>query len=165
MIALGVDPGTAVTGYGLVRASDRGVLALVECGVVRTRAHDPLPARLAEIFEGLSEVLEKHRPAVMAVEGVFYGRNVRSTVTLAHARGVALLAGQRAGIPVHEYAPAEIKKAVCGAGGAAKAQVQFMVARLLRLASPPTPADAADAVAAALTWHLTGRLAALAAHR
>lgn len=165
MVVLGVDPGTAVTGYGVVRPGERGVNTLVECGVIRTRAKDPLPSRLSEIFDGISEIIARHHPQAMAVESVFYARNVRTTVTLGHARGVILLAGQRAGLAIHEYPPSEIKKAIAGTGAATKEQVQFMVARLLRLKAPPAPADAADGVAAALTCLMTARIDALAGRR
>lgn len=165
MMVLGVDPGTAVTGYGVVRRGDRGTHQLVECGVIRTRPRDPLPVRLTEIYDGLLEVIERHRPEALAVEGIFYGRNVRTTVSLGHARGVILLAAQRSGLTIHEYSPAGIKKAICGTGAATKDQVQFMVARLLRLSTPPSPADAADGVAAALTCLMSERIAALAGRR
>ncbi|MEP7381034.1 MAG: crossover junction endodeoxyribonuclease RuvC [Gemmatimonadota bacterium] len=165
LLVLGVDPGTAVTGYGLVHHGPRGISVLVECGVIRTKPKDPLSARLAEIFDGIAEVLERHHPEAMAVESVFYARNVRTTITLGHARGVILLAGQRAGARIHEYPPAEIKKAICGTGTASKEQVQFMVARLLRLKHAPSPADAADGVAAALTCLMTARIDALAGRR
>ena len=161
MIVLGIDPGTAVTGYGVVVSGSRGTHSLVECGVIRTRARDPLAARLAEIFDGVSELLERHQPQALAVEDVFYAKNVRTTITLGHARGVILLAGQRAGLSIHEYPPAEIKKAVCGTGIATKEQVQFMIARLLRLKKPPSPSDAADGVAAALTCLMGMHLASL----
>ncbi|MBL8959898.1 MAG: crossover junction endodeoxyribonuclease RuvC [Gemmatimonadetes bacterium] len=151
MLILGVDPGTAVTGYGLVRLGDRATPRLVECGVIRTRAQDPLAPRLLEISTALRDIIDRCRPDAMAVEDIFYARNVRTTVVLGHARGVILLAGAQAGLDVHEFPPAEIKKAVTGTGSATKEQVQFMVARLLRLASPPSPADASDAVAVALT--------------
>lgn len=121
--------------------------------------------RLAEIFDGLCEILERHHPDAIAVESIFYARNVRTTVTLGHARGVILLAAQRAGARIHEYPPAEIKKAVCGTGAATKEQVQFMVTRLLRLKCPPSPADAADGVAAALTCLMTSRIDALAGRK
>ena len=150
MLVLGIDPGTANTGYGVVRGDGPGVPVLVECGVIRTRARDPLPARLREIFEGVQELIERHRPDALSVEDVFYARNVRTTVVLGHARGVILLAAELSGIPVNEMAPAEIKKAVVGTGGATKEQVQFMLTRLLRLKSVPQPSDAADGVAAAL---------------
>jgi crossover junction endodeoxyribonuclease RuvC len=109
-----------------------------------------LAARLADIYEGVRELLARHRPEALAVEDVFYARNVRTTVVLGHARGVVLLAGQQAGIPIYEYPPAEIKKSVTGSGGATKEQVQFMVTKLLRLKHAPEPADASDGVAAAL---------------
>jgi crossover junction endodeoxyribonuclease RuvC len=149
---LGLDPGTAVTGYGVVRSDGP---SLVECGVIRTNPRDALPQRLKDIYEGLRDLIGRHAPTALAVEDIFYARNVRTTVVLGHARGVILLAGAQAGIPVHEYPPREIKKAVTGAGGATKEQVQYMVMRLLRLKSAPRPADASDGVAAALTCCLT----------
>jgi crossover junction endodeoxyribonuclease RuvC len=153
---LGLDPGTAATGYGVVRrVSGPRQAVLVECGVIRTRPRDPLPERLLEIYNGVVDLIERHRPDALVVEDVFYARNVRTTVVLGHARGVVLLAGARAGIDVHEFPPAVIKKAVVGTGAATKAQVQFMLTRLLRLKSAPSPADAADGVAAALTYCLT----------
>ncbi len=156
MKVLGLDPGTAATGYGVVRRVEGPRQAvLIECGVIRTRPRDPLPERLREIYEGVVELIDRHRPDVLAVEDVFYARNVRTTVVLGHARGVILLAGARAGIQVHEFSPAVIKKAVVGTGAATKEQVQFMLTRLLRLRSVPHPTDAADGVAAALTHCLT----------
>lgn len=156
MKVLGLDPGTATTGYGVVRPVEGPRQAvLVECGVIRTRPRDPLPERLREIYEGVVELIDRHQPEVLAVEDVFYARNVRTTVVLGHARGVILLAGARARIQVHEFSPAMIKKAVVGTGAATKDQVQFMLTRLLRLRSVPYPSDAADGVAAALTYCLT----------
>lgn len=149
MLILGIDPGTAVTGFGVVRAGP--MPALVECGVLRTRADRALAERLLDISEGVRELIARHRPEAMAIEDVFYARNVRTTLVLGHARGVILLAAQQAGLAIHEYAPAEIKKAVVGSGTATKTQIQFMVTKLLRLKSAPEPADAADGVAAALT--------------
>lgn len=163
MIVLGVDPGTAVTGFGIVATAAARTGRLIECGVLRTRAADPLPDRLRTIHEGLTDILARHRPDVVAVEGVFYGSNARTTVVLGHARGVALLAAAQAGIPVVEYAPAMIKKTVVGRGGALKPQVGFMVARLLQLREPPRPADAADGVAVALTHLLLARRPGLVA--
>jgi crossover junction endodeoxyribonuclease RuvC len=163
MLVLGIDPGTAATGYGVVARERGGLARLVECGVVRTRPRDPLPARLREIFEGVEELVARHRPDAMAVESVFYAKNVRTTVTLGHARGVILLAGELAGLTVHEFPPAEIKKAVAGTGAATKEQVQYMLARLLRLKAVPTPSDAADGVAAALTYCMAPHLPSLGA--
>ena len=136
MLVLGIDPGTATTGYGVVR-SERG--GLVE------------------------ELIARHRPDALAVESIFYAKNVRTTVTLGHARGVILLAGELAGLTVHEFPPAEIKKAVVGTGAASKEQVQFMLTRLLRLKAVPTPSDAADGVAAALTFCMAPHLSVPAA--
>src|SRR6185503_6352229 len=152
MRVLGIDPGTACTGYGVVQGDGlrSGSASLVECGVIRTRPRDPLAARLREIYDGVTELLERHRPDALSVEDVFYAKNVRTTVVLGHARGVILLAGEQAGLTVQELPPAEIKKAVVGTGAASKEQVQFMLARLLRLKAVPQPSDAADGVAAAL---------------
>jgi crossover junction endodeoxyribonuclease RuvC len=171
MLVLGIDPGTAVTGYGLVR-DDRasngsrngssGVsIRLLECGVIRTKARDPLPSRLREIHQGVAELIARHKPDHLAVEDVFYARNVRTTLALGHARGVVLLAGESAGVAIHEFPPAEVKKAIVGTGSATKEQVQFMLTRLLRLRSAPEPADASDGVAAAVTYVLTAHMAAL----
>jgi crossover junction endodeoxyribonuclease RuvC len=148
---LGVDPGTATLGYGVVEADARGPARLVECGVVRTRAGDALPARLRIIHDGITGLLARHRPDAVAVESAFYGKNVRTTLVLGHARGVILLAAEQAGLPVAEYDPRMVKKAVTGQGAALKPQVAYMVAQLLRLKAPPAPSDAADGVAIALT--------------
>ncbi|MEP6506823.1 MAG: crossover junction endodeoxyribonuclease RuvC [Gemmatimonadales bacterium] len=154
MIVLGIDPGTAVTGYGVVHGERMGTPRLAECGIIRTRPRDSLANRLQEIHAGVVELIQRHRPDAMAIEDVFYARNVRTTIVLGHARGVILLAAANANIPISEYPPAEIKKAVVGAGAATKEQVQFMVARILRLKTPPQPADASDGVAAALAYFL-----------
>ena len=161
MIVLGIDPGTATTGYGVVKGDGLGLVSLVECGVIRTRARDPLPSRLQEIYEGVTELLGRHKPDALSVEDVFYAKNVRTTVVLGHARGVVLLAGQQAGVDIHEIPPAEIKKAVVGTGAATKEQVQFMVTRLLKLKSVPQPSDAADGVAAALACLMSMRIRGL----
>lgn len=159
MIVLGVDPGTAATGYGVVGRDPGGALRLVECGVVRPRAGTSLPARLQVLFEGVVELLARHRPDAVAVESVFVHRNARSALVLGHARGVILLAAAQSGVVVAEYPPALVKKAVTGAGAATKPQVQLMLARLLRLRTPPAPSDAADGVAVAVTHAMrTGRV-------
>ena len=129
---------------------------LIECGVIRTPATAPLAERLAAVHEGVTELIGRHRPDAIAVEGVFYGKNVRSAVVLSHARGVILLAAQQANIATHEYSPAQVKKSVVGRGAAQKTQVGYAVAQLLRLKSAPKPADAADAVAIALTHLVHG---------
>ena len=135
-----------------------GSLSLIECGVIRTRARDDLPARLSEIFDGIRELIARHNPVMVAVEDVFYQKNVRTTLTLGHARGVILLAAQQASLQIHEYAPADIKKAIVGNGSATKEQVQFMLMQLLRLKSAPEPSDASDGVAAAVTCLMRAHL-------
>ena len=157
MIVLGIDPGTATTGYGVVRGDGSVPSALIECGVIRTRPRDPLAARLTEIHAGIAELIVQHRPDAVAVEDVFYSRNVRTSLVLGHARGVILLAAQQAGVAIAEYPPAEIKKAVVGTGAATKEQVQFMITRLLRLKAAPHPSDASDGVAAALAHVMSAR--------
>lgn len=160
MIVLGIDPGTAATGYGVVREErePRGSLSLIECGVIRTAPRDRLSVRLRGLYDETCALIDRHRPDALSIEDVFYAKNVRTTVVLGHARGVLLLAAEQRGLAIHEYPPAEIKKAVVGAGGATKEQVQFMVARLLRLRTAPQPNDAADGVAAALAHLLTARV-------
>ena len=158
MIVLGIDPGAATTGYGVVARESGGAVSLLECGVVRTQSGQPLAVRLRQIYEGLSDVLGRHHVDVLAVESVFFARNVHTTVVLGHARGAALLAGAMHDLEVAEYAPAEIKQTIAGTGRASKEQVQFMVQQLLRLRTPPRPSDAADAVAVALCHCSTGVL-------
>jgi crossover junction endodeoxyribonuclease RuvC len=153
---LGIDPGTAVTGYGVVEPASRRPGRLVECGVLRTRVGAGLPDRLRTLYAGVTELLATHHPDVLAVESIFFARNVRTSLTLGHARGVILLAAAEAGVTVAEFAPALVKRVVVGRGRATKAQVGYMVQQLLRLERPPVPADAADGVAVALTYLLSG---------
>lgn len=155
---LGVDPGTATTGYGIVEAEPGRTGRLVECGVLRTDATQAFADRLASLHDGITDLLAQHRPDVVAVESIFYAKNVRTSLVLSHARGVILLAAAQAGLPVAEFAPAAVKKAVVGRGRATKAQVGFMVQQLLRLRQAPRPADAADGVAVALAYLLTTRV-------
>lgn len=163
MKVLGVDPGSIVVGYGVVETGADHFARLVECGVLRTEKGTSLPRRLRTIHDGLSELIARHRPDCMAVEDIFYGKNPRSSAVLGHARGVILLNAEMANLPIAEYSPATIKKTVVGRGAALKPQVGYMVAQLLRLADPPTPADAADGVAVALTHLLFGRSRAISA--
>ena len=149
-IVLGIDPGTAVTGYGVVAKDDDGGVKLLECGVIRTAAGEPLPQRIRDIFKGVQELIDRFQPSSVAVEDVFQGKNVRSALSLGHARGAILLAAALEELEIAEYSPREIKKAVVGTGSATKDQVGYMVQRHLRLKAPPAPADAADGVAAAL---------------
>jgi crossover junction endodeoxyribonuclease RuvC len=160
VIVLGVDPGAGTTGYGVVSSPRGGANVLLECGVIRTSPDSPLADRLRQIFEGVTEVIARHAIDAVAVEGVFYARNVRTTLILGHARGAILLAAALRDLPVFEYSPASVKSAVCGTGRAGKEQVQYMVQQLLRLKSPPQPADAADGVAIALCHCQAGGVAA-----
>ena len=157
-LILGIDPGTAITGYGVV-AQDRGsAVSLVECGVVRTSADKALAVRIREIYEEITALITRHQPSVVVVEDVFQGKNVQSALKLGHARGAILLAAALAEIMIAEYSPREIKKAVVGNGNATKEQVGFMVQQQLRLKTAPTPSDAADGVAAALCHCVMGAL-------
>lgn len=153
---LGLDPGTAVTGYGVVDSAARRLGRLVECGVIRTDAEDRMSSRLATLYDGVAELILRHSPSVIAVESAFYRKNVHTTVTLGQARGVILLAAAKAGIEVSEFPPATIKKSVVGIGRAGKDQIGFMVQRILELSEPPQPDDAADACAVALTYLISG---------
>ena len=155
-LILGIDPGTAVTGYGVVAKEGAGAVSLVECGVVRTSSGEVLAVRIREIYEAVTTLITRHSPSVVVVEDVFQGKNVQSTLKLGHARGAILLAAALSEIPIAEYSPREIKKAVVGNGNATKDQVGFMVQQQLRLKAPPSPADAADGVAAALCHCVMG---------
>jgi crossover junction endodeoxyribonuclease RuvC len=150
-LVLGIDPGTAVTGYGVVEPTSGALGRLVECGVIRTNSRHPMSQRLETIFDGVTELIARHEPGTVAVETAFYKTNVRTTVTLGQARGMVLLAAAKAGAEIAEFSPATVKKSVSGAGGAGKDQIALMVQRLLRLKEPPQPHDAADACAIALT--------------
>ena len=160
MRVLGVDPGTQITGYGVIETGNGrgrgtpGIARLIECGVFRFGRSNSLPHRLAELHHEIALLIKRHQPSVLALEDAFYHKNVRTTLVLGHARGVILLAAQQQGLDIAQYAPAMIKKTVVGAGGARKHQVGAMVAHLLRLKSAPQPPDAADGVAAALTFIL-----------
>jgi crossover junction endodeoxyribonuclease RuvC len=156
VLILGIDPGTAITGYGVVARAGVGAVSLVECGVIRTSAGQPLARRIREIYLEVDALLDRHRPHAMSVENVFQGKNVRSALTLGHARGAILLAAALRDVPIAEYTPGEIKKAVVGTGQATKDQVGYMVKQQLRLRDAPTPADAADGVAAALCHCMAG---------
>ena len=146
---LGIDPGVSCCGYGAVRARDGGWEPRA-CGVIRTPPSDPLPKRLAALERELSALVAELRPAAMAVERVLFQANARTAMSVGQASGLALVVAARAGVPVTDYSPNEVKLAVAGYGGAAKEQVQAMVAKVLRLDAPPRPADAADALALAV---------------
>ena len=152
---LGIDPGTAVTGYAVLEPKSGSPGRLVECGVIRTNAKHPMSSRLETIYDGITELIARHRPTTVAVETAFLKTNVRTTITLGQARGMVLLAAAKAGAEIAEFTPATVKKSVSGAGAAVKGQVAYMVKRLLRLKEAPKPDDAADACAIALTYLIT----------
>jgi len=149
MIVFGIDPGSERTGYGCIHTDGRRHRLLV-CGAISAPADAPFPERLRVIHSGLERLLREQRPDCVAIENIFHAKNVRSALRLGHARGVALLAASGAGVPIAEYTPAEIKRAVVGFGRAEKPQIGRMVTLLLGLDAPPSPHDAADAIAAAI---------------
>ncbi len=148
-LVLGIDPGTAITGFGLVHEA-AGRLEALDYGVIRTAAKTPLPERLQQIYHALGELIAAHRPEAAGVEKVFFSANAKTAMSVGHARGVVLLALAEAGLSIAEYAPNEIKQALVGYGGADKYQMQQMVTALLELSEPPRPDDAADALAVAI---------------
>ena len=145
---LGIDPGSRVTGYGVIEI-DRGRLRFIACGTIVTDCKHPFAHRLNEIFDGVNEVIQVNQPAVAAVEDVFLAANPRSALKLGHARGAAVVAAMQNGLAVHDYSPRQVKQAVAGYGQAEKTQVQHMVRVLLGLSATPS-ADAADALAVAI---------------
>jgi len=150
MLALGIDPGTATTGYGLVREAGDGSLLVVDFGVVLTPPDTPMPNRLVMLYESLHELLTLHQPTTAAVEQLFFQKNVKTALSVGQARGVILLALAQSRLDPAEYTPNEIKLAVTGYGSADKNQVQNMVRAILHLDDIPKPDDAADALAVAI---------------
>jgi crossover junction endodeoxyribonuclease RuvC len=148
MFVLGIDPGLSATGYGVVESGHPPTAVLA--GVIRTDPGKGMAERLGELYVGLTQVIADTKPDVVALETVFTNQNLQTAISVGRASGVALLAAARAGLAVSEYVPTAVKSAITGDGSASKAQIQQMVARLLRLAEPPKPADAADALAIAL---------------
>ena len=163
MIALGIDPGTATIGFGVVALERDDTLRLVDAGCIRTTAAEPAAARLAELHRALRELIEQHAPQRVAVERVFFQRNVRTAMQVGEARGIALLAAAEHALPVDDPTPNEVKQAVCGNGAADKEQVRAMVARLLGVKLGGVPDDASDALAVAIgcLYRAAGRVAAL----
>jgi crossover junction endodeoxyribonuclease RuvC len=162
MLALGIDPGTATTGYGLVLETEQGQLEAVKYGVILTPAGELPEKRLLYLYHQLQEVILLHRPDSAAVEKLFFQRNVSTAISVGQARGVILLSLAEAGVPVTEYNPLDVKQAVAGYGGAEKGQVQQMVKALLNLEDIPRPDDAADALAIAICHLHSSRLLDLA---
>lgn len=151
MIILGIDPGTATTGYAFIREEEDGTPVAVEYGVISTGPKTPMPKRLQHLYRRLTELIAAHKPDEAAIEEMFFGKNVTAAITVAQGRGVALLALVDANLPIREYKPAEVKQTIAGSGNAPKPQMQEMVRTLLDLDKIPKPDDAADALAIAIT--------------
>jgi crossover junction endodeoxyribonuclease RuvC len=163
MLVLGVDPGTATTGYGVVRELPNGDLEAVDYGIITTPARTPMPDRLQQLYEQIVALIARHQPDAAAVEALYFGKNVTTAITVAQGRGVILLALAQAGLPVREYKPAEVKQTIAGYGNAAKEQVQEMIRQLLQLDELPRPDDAADGLGLAITHLNASRFERLSA--
>jgi crossover junction endodeoxyribonuclease RuvC len=156
MRILGIDPGTAILGFGVIEA-DKHKAQLVDAGVIRTPIKEDDAVRLQTIFEELTDIIAQTKPQAMAVEKLFFAQNVTTAMTVAQARGVVLLAGKQAELEIFEYTPLQIKQALTGYGRADKKQIQEMVRVILQLKAVPKPDDCADALAAAITHSMTMR--------
>lgn len=157
MKIIGIDPGTGILGFGVIEVNGTK-LKLVEAGVIRTPAHTPHDERLEEIFDGLSEIIATTKPDAFSIEKLFFTKNVTTAMSVAEARGVAILVARKAGLPIAEYTPPEIKQTLTGYGKADKKQVQEMVRIQLGLKEVPKPDDCADALAAAITYAFMTRI-------
>lgn len=162
---LGIDPGTAITGFGLVRGDNAGGLAVLDYGVIRTPSSDPLHIRLITIYEAINALILQYQPKAVAVEELFFSKNARTALSVGHARGVVLLAIAQNAIPFSQYKPAQVKQAVTGYGSADKKQIQEMVRLLLGLDAIPQPDDAADALAIAICHYHSARFMQLSEQR
>lgn len=150
MRILGIDPGTGITGFGIVDAKS-GRQSLVDAGVIRTPANSPMPDRLLTIFENINEIIAEFKPQIMSIEKLFFAQNVTTAMSVSQARGVVILAAGQAGMQIFEYTPLQIKQTITGYGKADKSQMQEMVRVLMNLKEIPKPDDCADAIAAAIT--------------
>ena len=160
MIILGIDPGLAIVGYGVIN-TQKGNSSVVDYGVINTPKEDSVPVRLEKIYNGMISLVEKYNPDCIAIEELFFNTNTTTGINVAQARGVILLVCQQKKLKMYEYTPLQIKQALTGYGKAEKKQIQFMVARLLQLKAVPKPDDAADGLAVALTHAQTVRLGGL----
>lgn len=149
MRIIGIDPGTGILGFGVIDVIN-GKVKMVDAGVITTPAHTPLPDRLEEIYDGLTGIIQDTKPSVMAIEKLFFAKNVTTAMSVSHARGVAMLTGKQANLQIEEYTPLQIKQTITGYGKADKKQVQEMVRIQLGLTEVPKPDDCADALAAAI---------------
>ena len=157
MRVIGIDPGTGILGFGVID-TDGHKVKLVTAGVIKTPAHTPLDERLEEIYDGLTEIIAETQPQIMSIEKLFFARNVTTAMSVSHARGVAMLAGKKGKLQIAEYTPLQIKQTLTGYGKADKKQVQEMVRIQLNLKEIPKPDDAADALAAAITYSMMSRI-------
>ncbi len=157
MRIIGIDPGKGILGFGVIEVN-KGKITMVTAGVIRTPPHTPLDERLEEIFDGLTEIIAETKPDCMSIEKLFFAKNVTTAMAVSHARGVAMLTGRKAGLPIAEYTPMQIKQTLTGYGKADKKQVQEMVKLHLQLQQIPQPDDAADALATAITHQMMARL-------
>ncbi len=156
MRIIGIDPGTGILGFGVVDMKN-GKAKMVTAGVITTPAHTPIDVRLEDIYDGLTEIIAETKPEIMSIEKLFFGQNVTTAMSVAQARGVAMLAGRKARLPIAEYTPMQIKQTLTGYGKADKKQVQEMVRIHLGLQEVPKPDDCADALAAAITYSMMTR--------
>lgn len=156
MRIIGIDPGTGILGFGVIDVVG-GRSKLVTAGVIKTPAHTPLDERLEEIFNGLNQIITETQPTVMSIEKLFFAQNITTAISVSHARGVAMLCGRLAHLPIAEYTPLQIKQTLTGYGRADKKQIQEMVRLHLNLQVAPKPDDAADALAAAITHQSMSR--------
>lgn len=154
---IGIDPGTGILGFGVIEVE--GIkMHMLTAGVIRTPAHTPLDERLEEIYDGLTKIIAETKPTVMSIEKLYFVRNITTGISVAHARGVAMLSGRKAKLEIAEYTPLEIKQTLTGYGKADKKQMQEMVRLQLRLKEIPKPDDAADALATAMTYAMMSRI-------
>lgn len=155
LVILGIDPGSTVTGYGIIKdnhdqTSSSNSTTLIDYGTIKVSSKKPLPLRLKEIYSGINRIITNRKPDELAVEEAFYSKNARVALVMGEVRAVALLSGAQAKIPIAEYSPREIKSSIVGTGAASKMQVQYMVKNILKLKDLPEPMDASDALAIAL---------------
>lgn len=158
MRIIGIDPGTGILGFGVIDVIKGKPSMMVDAGVITTPAHTPLTERLVDIYDSLTEIIKETSPDAMSIEKLFFARNITTAISVSHARGVAMLAGTKANLPVFEYTPLQIKQTLTGYGRADKKQVQEMVRIHLNLKTAPKPDDCADALAAAITHDMMTRV-------
>ena len=157
MRVIGIDPGTGILGFGVIDFLSGKKPKMIDAGVVKTPANTPLDERLVDIYDSLTEIIKTSKPDVMSIEKLFFAQNITTAISVSHARGVAMLAGAKAGLPIFEYTPLQIKQALTGYGRADKKQMQEMVKVHLELKTVPKPDDCADALATAITHNLMTR--------